>query len=282
MNKSIYDNHKIHAKQKIKNKALVTFLDDDGKAEVYSLLYPIFKVKNVPFSACVVTGKLDTPGIMTSEQVRELISEGHEILGHTHNAHSDNMKDYSLKYLKNDTLKCGELLQNLGSNSRGFVYPQGRSSIAIRRIAQEKFDFAFGATGINKDGNIEKMKLKRLGFGMWGSGDDLEAYKAQIDDLVAKGGWLTYMLHTGVGPTAHEELTLLPELILYIQSKGIKIVNASEGYALYGSKGKKPILLKAVDMAKETILSILYRKPDLLKKALEIKAFELTPKYWTV
>lgn len=273
MNQSTYENHEIHTKQRTKKEALVTFLDDDGKAEVYSLLYPIFKAKGLPFSACIVTGKLDTLGVMTSEQVRELISEGHEILGHTHNAHSANMKDYSLKYLKNDTLKCRESLRKLGSNSRGFVYPQGRSSIAIKRIVQKEFDFAFGATGINKDENVEKMKLKRLGFGMWGSGDDLEAYKAQIDYLVENGGWLTYMLHTGVGPTAHEELTLLPELILYIQSKGIKIVNASEGYALYGSGKKRPILLRAVDLAKETILSILYRKPDLLKKTLKLKTF---------
>lgn len=250
MNTSLTSKYKTRVEQKIKNEALVTFLDDDGKAEVYSLLYPIFKAKSVPFSACIVTGKLDTPGIMTSEQVRELISEGNEILGHTHNAHSDNMKDYSLNYLKNDTLKCRDSLQKLGFNSRGFVYPQGRSNIAIRRIVRKQFDFAFGATGINRHGNIDKMKLKRLGFGVWGSGDDLETYKAQIDDLVINGGWLTYMLHTGVGPTAHEELTILPELILYIQSKGIKIVNASEGYALYGSKGKKPILLKAIDMQK--------------------------------
>lgn len=222
--------------RRVARKPLVTFIDDDGKLEVFTRLYPIFKEKGVPLCPALITSRLGTTGYMTRDNVKTLVSEGWEMLGHTHNAHSPNMSVVTEDYLINDVQECRQQLSLLGSSSRAFVYPEANSNPSIRRITQSHFDYAFGDTGINQTANIDIMKIKRVGFGNWGAGADLNSYKANVDNIIANGGWLVFMLHVGTGKTPEQELAILPGLIDYIIAQGVDIVTATEGYEAYGSK----------------------------------------------
>ena len=53
-----------------RKKIAVTF--DDGLADTYTIAYPFLKVKGIPFTVFVVTDFLDTPGYITTEQLKEM------------------------------------------------------------------------------------------------------------------------------------------------------------------------------------------------------------------
>ena len=218
-----------------KKEPMVVFLDDDGHRDVYTKLKPIFEEHNVPCSLAIITGRLDTTSYsMSKNQVRELSSMGWELLGHTHDAHSPNMSVVSLEYLSNDLATNKKKLEELGSVSKGFVYPQSVHNNDIQRITQEHFSFAFGGVGINDDDFIDAMMIRRIAFGAYTQeGDTFEYYTSLVDDIFNSGtGLLVFMLH--VGDTPQIQLDMLSPLINHIKSKNIPIVNASEAYEEYG------------------------------------------------
>lgn len=63
----IYD--VIHAKT-LNNLSAITF--DDGLADVYYIAYPFLAHHNIPFSVFVLRDMLNSPGYLTSDQVREM------------------------------------------------------------------------------------------------------------------------------------------------------------------------------------------------------------------
>ena len=231
-----------HAKNKpttIPNKVrkpLVTFIDDDGYVDVYTRFYPLFKSKGVPLSCALITSYIDddSGNYMSKTQVKELIDEGWEMLGHTHNAHSPNMKELSEDELLEDVKECRRQLDLLGSNSRAFAYPQGATDNTIMRTLQSYFDFSFSTVnGVNRRSDLDIMQIGRTGFG-WNSSHTLNDLKQQVDDVYNNGGWLVVMLHSAM--TTADQLNDLGLLIDYIKSKNIEVVNASDGYERYGSK----------------------------------------------
>lgn len=52
------------------NKIVITF--DDGLEDLYTIAYPFLKENNIPFLAFIVTGLLDTPGYITTSQLKEI------------------------------------------------------------------------------------------------------------------------------------------------------------------------------------------------------------------
>ena len=217
-------------------KPIVSFVDDDGYIDVYTRLYPLFKSKGIPLSCSLITSYLgEEPGrYMSKTQIRELIGEGWEMLGHTHNAHSPNMKKLTEDELLEDVKECRRQLDLLGSNSRAFAYPQGATDNTIMRTLQSYFDFSFSTVnGVNRRSDLDIMQIGRTSFG-WNSTNTLDDLKQQVDDVYDNGGWLVVMLHSAM--TTADQLNDLGLLIDYIKSKNIEVVNASDGYERYGSK----------------------------------------------
>lgn len=72
--------------------AALTF--DDGLEDVYTVAYKILKPMNIPFTIFPLTGMLDTPGYMTTEQLKEmaadpLVTVGSHGINHLHFSRED-------------------------------------------------------------------------------------------------------------------------------------------------------------------------------------------------
>ena len=59
--------------EKPTGRAAITF--DDGLADVYTIAYPFLKAQGIPFTAFVLTDKLDQPGYLTTAQLLELAAD---------------------------------------------------------------------------------------------------------------------------------------------------------------------------------------------------------------
>lgn len=74
-------------RDKLDGHAALTF--DDGLADVYTVAYPFLKQEGIPFTFFPLTDKLDQPGYMTTEQLKEmaadpLVTVGSHGISHLH------------------------------------------------------------------------------------------------------------------------------------------------------------------------------------------------------
>lgn len=230
---------------------IVTFIDDDGKVEAYTRLFPIFQAKNEKFVVAVCPNRLNTAGYLTDSQLRELRDHGHEIVNHTFN-HVGYSKVGDKAVWDEDIRKAKEFLRENGYTHDILVnpYEQGKSKKAIG-IMQKHAKCAFNSMGQNKPDAFSPYHIRRIAFGSWipgyhkYAGAPLEYYKKKVDYCFKHRTWLVWMVHSAVQSTRQD--LVLAQLIDYIQWLGIEIVTASEGLA------------RRVHLAKDRSLIATYR-----------------------
>lgn len=219
---------------------VVTFLDDDGHRRVKDNLLPIALAKNAPMSAAIIPGWVDEgrSGYMNEADLKTVYASGmFEYLGHTY-SHNPNLMIYpvdsDLDYQVGEGCK-GWLVQR-GYDVNGFVYPQGESDGRVRLFTKKYFDFSFGGVGINDKKILDTMNINRIPFGSFTTvgQDTLAYYKSQVDKAVENNAWLVFMLHVGVQDVS--QFAVLEELIDYIQSLNVQILNPTDAYKIHGNK----------------------------------------------
>lgn len=228
-------------------KPLISFVDDDVVKEVKTRLEPIFNAKGIKGSLAVITGSLGAAnGRLEVEDIKRMYANGWEMLGHTvdhvnlsNYANDDAGLDYQIRV-------CKDQVASLGIPMKGFVYPQGYSDIRVRRVTSQYADFAFGTEGGSfRDGDLmDTFNIQRIAFGSWmtenptvnGNSEKttLDYYKACVDYAQANNMWLIFMTHIVAQDISYD--TMLGDLIDYIKSKNIDIVNASEGFKMHGNR----------------------------------------------
>src|SRR5699024_189585 len=63
----------------------------------------------------------------------------------------------------------------------------------------------------------------------------LNDYKNKVDEAISKNGWLIFMLHCGQAEHNAQVQQILEDLIVYIQSKNVDIVNITDGIDIAGN-----------------------------------------------
>lgn len=79
-------------REKRDGHAALTF--DDGLRDVYTVAYPYLKQEGIPFTVFPLTGKLDQPGYLTTDQLKELAADplvtvGSHGISHVHLSRED-------------------------------------------------------------------------------------------------------------------------------------------------------------------------------------------------
>lgn len=224
---------------------LVTFIDDDGSMEVYTRLYPILHEKGVTGNCAIITGSIGKNSFMTEGNLETLYNAGWEFLGHGH-SYVSNLSEFTIDADLDYQLGqgCKGWLESRGYRVNGFVYPQGFSDARIRRFTRKHYDFAFQGEVFNTEKFLDTMRIKRIAFGSWtgtnptvngnSEKNTLAYYKACVDYAKANNIWLVFMLHVAQQPV--EQDTILGQLLDYIKSQNVKIVNATDGYRTFGNK----------------------------------------------
>lgn len=251
---------KNHSHTYAKRHPMITFIDDDGNSEFYTVLLPIMRTYGIPMvSAYMGDSNPDMQSnnaMMTKEQCLEVVKEGGEIIVH----YNPDLTSLTLDEAEKVLLESKEVLERNGFRSRLVAYSNGTSNAEIRDMVSKYFDGAF--TGAyprvaNDDrsnhGCIVQYAIHREPCGgLYYDSDpasrSLAYFQAMIDEAIAANGWLVFTLHSWLMPPGHtqpeygntDQIQLLKDIIEYIQTlqgggSDVEIVTASKGFETFGN-----------------------------------------------
>lgn len=210
-----------------KPSCAVTFTDDDGHEEFYTIIRPLCLEKNCKYTSAYVTGSAN----MTDAQLTQLQADGlFEFISHSNSHISPD--DRTDSELRADFAASVAWLKAHNMNYHGYAAPGGNSNARTRRIIKEYFDYNLsGFEGISTS-PLYQFDIPRVTLFAPNTTFDLSTYTAWVDKVYEKGGWLVF-----IGHCWEEEFDpeMLGDLIDYIQEKGIEIISTAEGVERYGN-----------------------------------------------
>ena len=259
-------------------RPLVSFVDDDGKAGVYTKWLPLIQSKNIPISICVPTSYVGQSAYMTWEQIKELQDTYNcEILSHT--VSHKNIGGFNTNKEWIEELKTSkETLISKGLNVRGFAYPNGNFYNTKEGVVDGTenghwmtslfYDYAVITQNTINTNPLPKgnMAIDRAGIGCYQAAGfkTLNDLKARVDETVSKNGWLVLMTHVDDSNHTDQDTQDISDLIDYIQGLGtIDIVTLSEGFELFGNVIETPNC--TITKQGSTTMNITATVPDATK-----------------
>ena len=109
----------------------VIFSFDDGGVSFYTKAAPILEKYGLRGLFFISTNFIETPGFLSSEQIRELSKRGHRIGSHTH-THPSDITKLSCEDIKHEWRRSNEILTNiLGERIIAASIPNGNSSTIV-------------------------------------------------------------------------------------------------------------------------------------------------------
>ena len=148
--------------KKIKKKScIVTF--DDGCEGVYKNAYPIAKKYNIPITMYVITDNMESPGVITWDEAKEMQDSGLvTIASHStnHPQFTDLSTDEAIQNVKDSYTVIEE---HLGSQkTKIFTYPYGLcTDDEINALSEQGYVQNLTDNKINKSKNLDLSRLHR-------------------------------------------------------------------------------------------------------------------------
>lgn len=218
---------------------MLTIIDDDGNSAFYTDLYALAQNENVPISCAIPYSSIGAANHLTLAQVKEMYGNGIEILSHTY-SHWTDFTDKSEADFEVEFRKAKYAFNLIGIPCELLVYSGSSGNLAVAKTAASHVyggAIASGNEHINYcDGNkyfIERYGVTGNGAGGRLNGENLESLTHAIDDLVADGGWMIWMLHTSESYWSANMLTNIGLAIDYALTNGVPIVTAEYGFKTY-------------------------------------------------
>ena len=235
-----------------KPKAIISFIDDDCRAEAYSILYQqVIQPLNVPYAVACPPGDIVLPEEATDNDrymnlinLKEMYDNGVNIACHHYQQHNmDDATSYPTpEAYAADLAKCQKTFQSWGIHDvKSLCYPQGRRVNELIPIVKQYYHLGFTVgPGVNQM-PYESYHMRRVGLFDSNTSDptgaaaeeSLANAKKFVDRVVNGGGWVVFMTHAWYqGFNASK----LRELIAYIRGKeGVDIVSINEGLERTGN-----------------------------------------------
>lgn len=139
----------------------ITF--DDGYEDNYTNMFPILKKYNAKATISVITGCINTPGHLTSEQIKEMSDSGLVSI----QTHTETHPDLSsLKYddLLNEIVRSSETIENItGVPVTVVCYPYGKYNDEVLSIVRERFNIGLSTEDAMSKSSKNVLCLPRVG-----------------------------------------------------------------------------------------------------------------------
>ena len=242
-------------------RLMVSFMDDDCRAavagpdDVNSLEYLIDQ-KEIPYTLACAPGDIidmKKTGFVTVDDLKRMVGKGVTVSCHAYKQY--NMDEFNTEEaFRADLEAANELFNQWGIPVETMSYPQGVYVDDYMRTVKKFYRMGFT---VNKGVNqipYASYYMDRVGLFKNDENDDgtasLAEAKVWVDRLAKmESGWLIFMTHAwykGFKPA------LLSELIDYIRSKGIEIVDIHEALNATGNIMEAGAVKKPFNDATET------------------------------
>lgn len=223
--------------------AAISFIDDDCRAEAYTVLWPVVQAKNIPYAVACPPAQIGKDKFMTKDQLLNMVNGGCEVLSHHYKEDAMTQFESAADY-EADVKKSLAAFTELGVNEAdGVVYPNGYRVDEYMPVVRKYFNVGFTIDrGINVP-PVETCYMKRCELFPTNGLYTLDDAKKLVDSVAVNGGWLIFMTHAWYTSFSASELATLIE---YITSKHIDIVGIKEGMEKFGNVvdigyAKKPL-----------------------------------------
>lgn len=218
-----------------KVQPMVTFVDDDGRAAVWTKLKPLSEQYGIPFVSAMVTDRIGQDNSLTAEQLVSLQNMGWEISSHTMgHVHLGNLTDAEQEEQMRGSK---EALEAIGIKCDSICYPFSSTNDSTWKIARKYFRCGRQTNWKEwlNESPLETWDLRVTPLGSYyetqtESGLDtstLEYYKRMVDKAVSGNAWLIFVTHCD--ETDETQMGYLAQVIEYVQSLGVPIVTLCEG-----------------------------------------------------
>lgn len=233
---------------------MVSFVTDDGQLTDYTIFYKkIFKPLGVPASTAVIGKAVDVnPSWLTTEQCKEMKSDGWTVASHTYNDLVTNESGVTKGDIETDFELSSKWLFERGLDYDIYVAPHGSWTPDTDECARKIFrcciltghmfnDGAYDITGIGRTGIFNNYSiLRRSGIGdsdNEGNAITKEGMIADIQYAVKNNLWLVFVMHSwkdvfSEGQTGVDDLI---EVVTYCKTNNVPIVNLKDGLRLKGN-----------------------------------------------
>jgi len=142
----------------IQKPIIITF--DDGYEDNYITAYPILQKYNMKASIFVVTNDIDTSGMLTTGQIKELSDSG-IVRIYPHTASHTDLTTLSSDEIENEFKESKEKIYEItGKDVNVISYPEGLANDDVFNIAENYFNVGFMVGGKNAS-QTNVMRLQR-------------------------------------------------------------------------------------------------------------------------
>ncbi|MCM3784323.1 polysaccharide deacetylase family protein [Neobacillus mesonae] len=216
---------------------VVVFVDDDVTDSVLSRWKPIFDLKGIKITLAAVTDNVGTEGKLTLNQLKQLQSEGHEIVSHTKThpnltplteAQLDKEFGDSYKWLKKNGFKGADTL----------VYPYGidTTNLLVKKVARRYYEH-----GIDNKASYNLSPIDNFFVGRVDSDyATLATLKSRLDTAIQQNGFLVVLTHCwrpdgDINSTGTFSSDKISQFIDYVKSKSVPIMTFGEAVKIKGN-----------------------------------------------
>ena len=175
------------------NRALVSLTFDDGYNTEFSNGLPLLQKYGFNSTQFIATGLLNTPGYMTSAQVKQLYQAGQEIGSHTV-SHSD-LTSLTASQYDNELAQSKNTLQQLiGAPVTDFAFPEGVYNSAVTTVTKKYYSSSRGVeNGLNSKDNFNAYDIKVQDIF---SSTSTEQVADWVKQAQATNTWLVLVYHS--------------------------------------------------------------------------------------
>ena len=245
-----------------KNKfydAMVTFVDDDGKAQALLHWERIIDATGIEMTCALIPGKIgattdfeDWAAYAGWDLLDRLGQKGIDYVHHTY-SHT-RLSTFSEEQMHEDFQKCIEAMEDHGIHSKILVYPFYDYNDTVVSVAQQYFDAAFAGQNktihditanpysLNRVKTNDAKLVKTITFSNGKTVDCLgvksaRALAGKMRAATKAGDWLVYVTHAYDSPSGKYYFDEQSEKSIiwfcrYVNLSGnVKIVNLTEGLA---------------------------------------------------
>ena len=201
---------------------MIGWFDDDGTTEAYTTLFPLLESFGFKGSYAIVSDWINIAGRVTTAQILEMQTAGHEIVSHsvTHG----NLATMPLADAIIELQDSKIALESLGANIYNFSFPGGATNVAVSAEALIIYEAAFGVGTTPDDLPIDLGKVTRSAV----DAASLTNLKLQVDSVIANNGSSILLFYSHANSWNAAKIVEMTSLFQYIADKLLTIKPTKE------------------------------------------------------
>lgn len=177
---------------------------DDGYADAFTTVRPLLDANGLKGTFYIQANGIDQPSFMSSEQLRQLATEGHELGNHT--VTHARLAGMTAAAVESEFTRANTAIQTAaGVLPKTCAYPNGDNDATVRAVAAKYFTGCRTTTGgSNPITNPVRFQLKVVNVSQTTTAAQIQSW---LTEAKRPGRWVIFVYHRVGTPVEAEDVT---------------------------------------------------------------------------